>query len=391
MSDPEIDVPGNAGLKDQVMALRWIQANIRHFNGDPNNVTLFGLSSGAVAVQILMTTPQTQGLFHKAIQTSGSSLCSWANVPNRNLSYRLACLLGYTGNSDNQREIFGFLQRATPQQLTEFYGLRKKQGIWDGITLLPFGPIVEPYITKSCVISRPHAEALSTAWGNGIPVIIGCTSFEGLFFYQYVRKHAKQVLRQFDILIPREVRETSSSAEIEEYVKRIKRFIFEDATRDRMEFKEMLRFLSITYFLHPIHRTILARKAYATTVPTYLYRFDFDSPHYNFFRNLICGYNETGVTHADDLFYMFYSIVSFKLDKTSPEYRTIETLIGMLTAFATSNDPNCTEIQDVKWEPLQPNVIPNCLNIGKSLEIIEFPENRRLKFWDSFYDKLKLF
>ncbi|WP_441235522.1 carboxylesterase/lipase family protein [Bradyrhizobium sp. 930_D9_N1_4] len=63
---------GNYGLQDQVMALRWVEANIAGFGGDPDSVTLFGESAGAMAVGILMASPLARGLFHKAIGQSGA-------------------------------------------------------------------------------------------------------------------------------------------------------------------------------------------------------------------------------------------------------------------------------------------------------------------------------
>jgi para-nitrobenzyl esterase len=62
---------GNYGLLDQVAALRWVHDNIARFGGDPDNVTIFGQSAGAIDVLALMATPLTTGLFQKAIAESG--------------------------------------------------------------------------------------------------------------------------------------------------------------------------------------------------------------------------------------------------------------------------------------------------------------------------------
>ena len=61
----------NAGLLDQVAALRWVRENIAKFGGDAANVTIFGESAGAASVGDLLAMPAAQGLFAKAILESG--------------------------------------------------------------------------------------------------------------------------------------------------------------------------------------------------------------------------------------------------------------------------------------------------------------------------------
>lgn len=56
------EVPGNAGLKDQVMALKWVRKNIAKFGGDPNNVTLYGLNIAAAFVHYHLMSPLSQGM-----------------------------------------------------------------------------------------------------------------------------------------------------------------------------------------------------------------------------------------------------------------------------------------------------------------------------------------
>jgi para-nitrobenzyl esterase len=62
---------GSYAFMDQIAALKWVQKNVAAFGGDPANVTIFGFSAGGVSVHSLMTIPQAQGLFHKAISQSG--------------------------------------------------------------------------------------------------------------------------------------------------------------------------------------------------------------------------------------------------------------------------------------------------------------------------------
>lgn len=67
-------ISGNYGLMDQVAALRWVQANISAFGGDPDNVTILGQSAGAFSVGFHLVMPQSRGLFHRAIAQSGAPM-----------------------------------------------------------------------------------------------------------------------------------------------------------------------------------------------------------------------------------------------------------------------------------------------------------------------------
>jgi para-nitrobenzyl esterase len=69
----EIPSTGNEGLLDMIAALEWIRENIAAFGGNPENVTLFGESAGAMSIACLMAMPKAKGLFHKAISQSGAA------------------------------------------------------------------------------------------------------------------------------------------------------------------------------------------------------------------------------------------------------------------------------------------------------------------------------
>lgn len=72
--EEEAGFTGNYGLYDQLTAIRWVKDNIAAFGGDPENITIMGQSAGAASVQLLCQSPLTDGLFQKAVMSSGCGL-----------------------------------------------------------------------------------------------------------------------------------------------------------------------------------------------------------------------------------------------------------------------------------------------------------------------------
>ncbi|HAQ18669.1 MAG TPA: esterase [Prolixibacteraceae bacterium] len=70
-AESDLKTSGNYGILDQIAALKWVKENIAAFGGDPNNVTIAGQSAGAFSVNMLVVSPMSKGLFHKAIAQSG--------------------------------------------------------------------------------------------------------------------------------------------------------------------------------------------------------------------------------------------------------------------------------------------------------------------------------
>lgn len=85
---------GNVGMLDVIAALQWVRQNIANFGGDAGNISISGQSGGASKVAVLMAMPAAQGLFHKAIVQSASSLLRMATpeAAARNTHHLLAQL-----------------------------------------------------------------------------------------------------------------------------------------------------------------------------------------------------------------------------------------------------------------------------------------------------------
>jgi para-nitrobenzyl esterase len=180
--DPAYATSGNNGLLDQIAALQWVHDNIDGFGGDPDNVTIFGESAGAMSVGTLLGTPAASGLFAKAIAQSGaahnvSSLDSAASVTEALLTELEGGDLEAVLSASPERLLE--VQQAVSQAMVSGH-IRRPVTSASG---LPFGPVID-----GGVLPRHPADAIGDGSAASVPLLTGTTRDEWNLFALMDRK-----------------------------------------------------------------------------------------------------------------------------------------------------------------------------------------------------------
>ncbi|EJY57869.1 AAEL017071-PA, partial [Aedes aegypti] len=383
---PEDGVPGNAGLKDQNMALKWVKDNIASFGGDPEAITLFGHSAGACSVQYHLISKASEGLFKRAIIMSGSTYCSWGLSPQRNWVENLAKAVGWNG-SGKEMDALKYLRIVKPEDIINNQEkLMGPEDIRDGI-FTPFGPTIEPYATEGSMILQDPMVMSREAWGNKIDVMVGGTSEEGLLMMQKIKLHP-EVLSNPHLFVGNVPPNLGLTAEQRiGFAAKLKELYYPDSEPSMENFGGYVNMMTDCAFWHGLHRTILARTNSGSSARTFVYRFCVDSEHFNHYRIMMIDPTYRGTAHADEMSYLFSNFTQSVPAEDSFEYRALQTMVDIFTSFAIKGDPNCEYTKELQWEPVKETKPTfKCINItNDGIAFVDFPDFKRIELWDSMF------
>lgn len=167
------DAPGNAGLKDIRAALRWIKENIANFNGDPDNVTVFGQGTGGAAALYLTLSESTKGLFHRVISESGTLFSPQTFDPNPLATAKqiAKCL---EMNTDDPDELFKLFSEVPIIELEEALSVQMN-------ARSVFAPSVETFLDDDPFLTdTPYNIITKKGTFNPVPILIGQNTVEAL-------------------------------------------------------------------------------------------------------------------------------------------------------------------------------------------------------------------
>jgi len=288
---------------DKIMALRWINAHIERFGGDPDNITIMGQSGGAKSAGNLIVSPMAKGLFQKAIMISGCAQCirdvHTANV----ITERFLEMCGIPLEQPEQ-----ILTYPVEEIIRVQTAYRKKYPH-------VFGPTLD-----GILYTLPAREYLSTGASDRLKVLIGYTWEEkGHWAEPYVSPDNRRIHLK------------------EKYGLNSKRVIelYDEFLKDGPEYDAYNRINNLFYYAN--ESIEFAEMLSLRAIPTWCYRWDF--------------HGDECARHLTDLSYIFRTTKEEDpIFGHSHQYDNLSPMMNQtFMSFAKYGDPNNELIP--KWLP----------------------------------------
>ncbi|XP_013927986.1 PREDICTED: cholinesterase-like, partial [Thamnophis sirtalis] len=331
--------PGNLGLWDQQLALKWIKENAAAFGGDPSRVTIFGQSAGAVSVNFHLLAPKSQNLFAQAVIQSGAAngFYAWRSPEeSKQKSLEFVHLLGCS--EDNNISIMHCLQTKNVSEFTQHEIALFLKG---GILNIPFRPTTD----RDFLLGNPE-KLMEEGHFQVKPLLIGETFDEMAPFVHFIFPNItnnlinqQQLLKGIQLLVPNATKDVVQSIALR----------YSEGQHGPAQFRSALsHFYTDRIIACPLREA--AGNIRKTGNPVYAYLFT-HRPSWSVWPEWI------GASHSAEIPYVFgtlESVLSANQTCTEAEARLSRRMMHYWAEFARTGNPNGIAASKDKWPLYNP-------------------------------------
>ncbi|XP_059048170.1 venom carboxylesterase-6-like [Achroia grisella] len=369
------ETPGNAALKDQVAALRWINKNIKKFGGNPKKVTVAGFSVGATMAELLALSKTTTGLIDKIILESGSALAPFAiNRDPVSTVKNVAVSIGYN-DTGNLKDLNEFFLNAPVANITA-----KSLNFFLTNSTFGFAPCIENVFENTEAFLTESPLDILSKGGLEVSVLTGFSNMEGISRESRFEEWSELMNKDFSQFLPADLAFKDDKTR-DNFINEIKKYYFKNKEVSLDNVQGYVDYFSDSMFKYSILKSAKLHAA-RSKKSVYLYEFSYVgklNTRHNFVDRI------DGASHRDQTAYI---LDFFTATQKVRDLNTRDRLTYMWTDFVKYDDPTAYEspLIDFKWLKYS-NEQPNYLSINDKLEVKRDLLANSYEFWNNVYEK----